>query len=292
MQCRPFSFAIILLIGLSAATSYAQEDTLWPGAAHRHWDEFIGHRSPTLSLTYGRTNSSLEGLVQPFFDPRSAEIRIGGLRSRATDESESIAEHRFDYLHLGVATNDLGGKVQEGEIGFTVWRFGCAWEDGFGYKFGESHESPTLNLLTSQGGQWTSFSNVKGISSSADSALMGMYKEGIRFGTRSAAVVRLRITPMLCVDASYERSVVYRRHKFWAWLGSAAVEGAGQWCIDRFVERILDSTPEAAPIVNFVLKNAVAYGVYELRTKDGNWPFASEAPMSNDTFMVGVTLIF
>jgi hypothetical protein len=285
---------ICLILGLlyPAACSFAQEDSLYCGHKHYTWHEFVGHRSPTLTLKYGAMNSSLEGLSQPFFSPRSGEISIGGLRSRETEQSDAIIQQRYDYLFLGVATKDLGGKVKQGEIGFTGWHAGCAWEDGLGYKFGSSADSPTLALLSSEGVQWTGLSMREGITNSADSALWGMYEEGVRFGTRSSAVVRLRITPMLCLDGSYERSVVYRRHKFWPWLVSAAVEGAGQWCVDEFVDRILDSSPAAAPIVNFVLKNAVAYGVYELRKKDGNWPFASEAPMSNETFQVGLTFVF
>lgn len=45
-------------------------------------------------------------------------------------------------------------------------------------------------------------------------------------------------------------------------------------------------------MVNFVLKNAFSYGFHELRKKNGSWPFESEAPISNDTFMIGVTMVF
>jgi len=292
MKSCYISTGLTLALILISATSFSQEDTLCSGSHRLSWHEFLGRRSPTLSLSYGSTKSSLEGMAQPLFSPRSAEVRIGGLRSRETSESEDIVEQRFDYLLLGVATKDLGGEVKPGEIGFTAWRAGCGWEDGLGYKFGSSEDGPSLLLLNSQAVQWTGLSMDQGITNSADSALWYQYKQGVRFGTRSAAVVRLRITPMLCLDGSYERSVVYRRHKFWAWLVSTAVEGAGHWGVDRFVDRILDSSPAAAPIVGFVLKNAVAYAAYELRKKDGNWPYPSEAPLSNDTFMVGLTFVF
>jgi hypothetical protein len=41
---------------------------------------------------------------------------------------------------------------------------------------------------------------------------------------------------------------------FWMWLGSAAIEFAAQSAIDRFVRAILKSTPDAVPIVDFILK--------------------------------------
>jgi hypothetical protein len=54
----------------------------------------------------------------------------------------------------------------------------------------------------------------------------------------------------------------------------------------------VDVSPAAAPIVNFVLKNGLSYGMYQLRKEKMNYPFESEAPILNDTFKIGVTFIF
>ena len=94
------------------------------------------------------------------------------------------------------------------------------------------------------------------------------------------------------LNASYERSIVFRRHLFWKWLGSALIETAGQVAVDKFVDEIMDSTPCAGPIVSFVLKNALAYGAYELRMQKMNWPFKSEPPLSYDQFKVGINFVF
>jgi hypothetical protein len=281
----------LLLILLCTGVAVGQDDSTRSYERH-HWDWFKFHRNPTISLVYGWMQSSLDGSTQQFYSPRSAELRLGGLRQFDVDESVNIVEHRNDNLFLGVASKDLGGAVNPGEIGFTAWRFGGAWEKGYGYKLTGASEGPAINLLTSDGVQWTNLALKGGITNSADSAILGMYEGGVRFGTKSGAVVRFHILPLLAVDMSYERSAVYRRHKVWEWLGGVIVQGGGDWLLDRFVDRILRSTPEAAPAVNFVLKNALSYGVYELRKKNGNWPFASEAPISNDTFMIGLTMVF
>jgi hypothetical protein len=291
MTTRDFVATSFLFIFLFASMAVGQEDSVrWQD--NHHWDWFKFHRNPTMSIEYGWMQSSLDGSIQSFYAPRSAELRLGGLRQFDVDESESIVEHRNDYLFLGVASKDLGATVNPGEIAFTGWRCGGGWEKGYGYKLSSATEGPAINLLTSQGVQWTNFALKGGITNSADSTILGMYEGGLRFGTKSGAVLRFHILPLLALDASYERSVVYRRHKLWEWLGGVVVQGSGDWLLDRFVDRILRSTPEAVPVVNFVLKNALSYGIYELRKKNGNWPFESEAPISNDTFMVGVTMVF
>jgi len=54
----------------------------------------------------------------------------------------------------------------------------------------------------------------------------------------------------------------------------------------------MDASPTAVPVVHFLLKNGLSYGVYQLRKEKMNYPFDSEAPIVNDTFKVGVTFIF
>jgi hypothetical protein len=95
----------------------------------------------------------------------------------------------------------------------------------------------------------------------------------------------------MSIDASYERSIIFPRHLFWKWTGSVLIEAAGQWAVDGFVDRVLDSAPYAAPIVSFVLKNALSYGMYELRHDKMNWPFDTVSPLAYDQFKVGLTFV-
>jgi hypothetical protein len=62
--------------------------------------------------------------------------------------------------------------------------------------------------------------------------------------------------------------------------------------LDSFVRRIARSTPEAAPIVNLLLKGGLAYGLYEGRRNNMNWPFSTEPPIVEDTFKFGLTFMF
>jgi len=104
--------------------------------------------------------------------------------------------------------------------------------------------------------------------------------------------VKLRLVPLVIIDVGFERAIVFRRHLFWKWVGSVALEGMANWGMDAFIDRVLQSSPAAVPVVSFVLKNALSYGVYQLRKDTMNYPFDSEAPLFLDTFKFGATFVF
>jgi hypothetical protein len=85
---------------------------------------------------------------------------------------------------------------------------------------------------------------------------------------------------------------VYERHLFWKWAGSGIIELASQGLLDAFIREILKSTPAAGPVVFFILKSALGYGLYELRQEKMNWPFSSAPPMAFDNIKFGVTFVF
>jgi hypothetical protein len=126
----------------------------------------------------------------------------------------------------------------------------------------------------------------------ADQNILKYYDESFRFGTSTEAGVRYQALKNIVLDAGYERAIVFQRHLFWKWTGSALIESVAQGLADMFVDEVFDSSPTAAPIVNFLLKNGLSYGLYELRQKKMNWPFPSEAPISYDQFKFGVTFVF
>ena len=125
-----------------------------------------------------------------------------------------------------------------------------------------------------------------------DKNMTDLFNQSFRFGNSTEGGIKFQFIPNMSVDASYERSVIFPRHIFWPWAGGVVVEAAGQWAIDSFVNEILDSSPYAAPVVNFVLKNALSYGLYELRQDKMNWPFNTAASLSYDQFKVGFTFVF
>jgi hypothetical protein len=118
------------------------------------------------------------------------------------------------------------------------------------------------------------------------------FNKTLRIGSTAEGGIIIPLGPMLNLQASYDRTIVFPRHMVWIHMGSAIIEAAGQSMIDGFVHAIYKSSPFAAPIVSFILKNGLSYGLYELRREKMNWPFESAEPLLFDTYKVGVKFIF
>ncbi|MEK9138434.1 MAG: hypothetical protein AAB393_15015 [Bacteroidota bacterium] len=202
---------------------------MWGQTDPSDWKSlFKFHRKPTLSLYYGWTTSSLNGLTRSFASPGFAELGIGG--TRIDIEDETILWFRYDYLSLTNISNTLGGSSSSSRIITDLWRVGPTWEKGFGYRLGEE-DSPALFLDHAGGLKWSRLHVKENLVHPGDSALLGQYDDAFRFGMSTEAGVRFRFSDMVMLNAGYERALVFRRHIFWRWVGSLAIEGSAQWLV-------------------------------------------------------------
>ncbi len=260
------------------------------------WSEEFSGR-PTISAIFGMSNPTIKDFNESLTDPGLLELKLGYTSKSSTSTAEGILKYHFRFLFLSNFSKDLSTKDSSNGIETKAWRFGLGRSNGYGYKFGSS----AVLLYNSYSLDWSKvdvktfpltiqlLNNSKLIS---DMEKLNLYDGTIRFGTSSEGGIKIQIIPQITLDAGYERSVIFQRHLFWKWLGSAVIEAAGQIAVDNFVNEIMDFSPYAVPVVNFVLKNALSYGVYELRHEKMNWPFKSAAPLSYDQFKFGVTFVF
>ena len=252
------------------------------------FDGFGGKGKPTISLNYGLAELNHNNLSASFSDPNLIEAKFGYTHEDTLWSTSNILKARTNYLTIGNISNDIGGKSTSGKIKTNSWRVELGWMKGYGYNLGMSAIIPYYYSSLS----WTRIEVKDSLTNISDREILDRFNKSFRFGTTAEGGVRIKLIPNLAVEAGYERAVVFERHLFWKWLGSALIEQGGQWAVDAFVNEIGDSSPFAVPIVNFVLKNAVSYGMYELRKDKMNWPFESAAPLMYDQFKVGVTFIF
>ncbi|MGE5797117.1 MAG: hypothetical protein ACM34N_10045 [Ignavibacteria bacterium] len=256
------------------------------------WDDFHGKdffKDPSISLSYGLANMNLKGFSGSFADPGLIELKLGYSTLREL-EYDAIVNYKYTYLQLSNFTPELrGGSDNAGKINTDMWRFAFGRASGFGYKIGKD---AAVIPYYSGSFTWSTVDFKDSISNSADNATAELFDEAFRFGTSAEGGIKIKVLPVLTLEAGYERSIIFPRHLFWKWLGSAGIELIGQWALDEFIDNIMDSSPYAAPVVNFVLKNALSYGIYELRQEKMNWPFESAAPLAYDQFKFGVTFVF
>lgn len=169
-----------------------------------------------------------------------------------------------------------------------MWRFGFGGATGYGYDLGESAIIPYHSTSIS----WSRVKFKDALSDSSDAVIANRFNESFRFGSATESGIKIQIIPLISLDVSYERSIIFERHLFWKWAGGGIIEAASQGMLDHFIGKIGKSSPLALPIVSVILKSALSYGIYELRQEKMNWPFNSAAPLSYDQWKVGVTFNF
>lgn len=301
---------LVLIIFLSSSfIILAQKDSTKHGDWQWHWDNLedwnidFGFKKshPAISLNYGLAKLQRKDISTEFVDPNLIELKLGYVKERAVWNSEKIIKQDYHYIYLSNESNKLSGKENSStglKYETDMWRFGFGRSSGYGYKLGESSAIIPYNTFTLN---WSridfKYPNILTdpplpFVPVPENDILNLYDEFFRFGTSSEGGVRVKVIDNLMFDAGYERSIVFQRHLFWKWAGSVVIETAAQGLLDGFINKIFRSSPAAGPIVNFVLKNALAYGIYELRQEKMNWPFNSEAPIAYDQFKFGITFVF
>lgn len=303
MNLKKLLFVLALLFSFSlninaqqdstAKNQWTWEDEDWGQLDDFKFDiEFFGnhfHHSPTISLNYGFANSNIKNSASAFNDAGIIELKLGHTGERPVSFSEALVKYKYHFLYLSklstaLVSSDLNSKA----LNWQMWRFGTGWSSGFGYKIGDASVTPYYSYSL----DWSRLDLISNPTSSLEKAKLDLFDESIRFGTGSEAGLRVRFLDYLTIEAGYERSIIFPRDLFWKWSGSAILEAIGQWAVDEFVDEVIDSSPMAAPVVNFLLKNGLSYAVYELRQDKMNWPFSTEAPLAHDQFKFGVTFTF
>ncbi|MFO7445473.1 MAG: hypothetical protein R6W90_03865 [Ignavibacteriaceae bacterium] len=266
-----------------------------------HWDfNFMDdrHSKPAISLNYGLSKIMRDGFESEFGAPVLIEGKLGYSSERAYF-GEGIAEYSYKFFRLSNISTELANKdFKDSELESSLWRFGFGREKGYGWKFGQSAIIP----YNAYGFEWSRL-EMKELPSSPglipllpvfeeEADILNRYHEAFRFGTSAEAGVKFRLIAGITLEAAYERSIIFERHLFWKWAGSTVIEIAGQGLLDAFIDEIGDASPYVLPVMNFILKNALSYGIYELRQEKMNWPFDSAAPLSYDQFKFGLTFVF
>ncbi|PKL84028.1 MAG: hypothetical protein CVV24_01855 [Ignavibacteriae bacterium HGW-Ignavibacteriae-3] len=271
------------------------------------WDnyEWFGwefHGKPFIELNYGIGSAKHDKLKSKFADVGLAEIKLG----YATQESfynDNIIDFHDKYSFGSKLSADLkSSSAKLGEMKSELWRFGFANRSGFGYKIG------AISILPYHGSGfvWSKLDMndypakfyfllnppMDILDAQKDTDILNRYHDAFRFGTLSEGGVRFEVASFASLDFAYEAAVIFPRYVFWKHAGSLIIEEGTMGVLNHFIGKIADSSPYAAPIVNFFLKNGLSYAFFSLKKANMNWPFATEAPLTYETIKVGFTFTF
>ena len=285
----------LLTIFITPLVLFAQDTTEtkdywgWGWDDINEWTDWKS-KKPTISIDYGLSDISRTDVENPIAKNSLIELKLGYTYNRISKYAEYIDKQTFNYLFLNKNSTELaGGSDNASEIETNIWQFGAGWSGGYGYRMGES--ASVAPYYTSSF-TWTNIDFTGDTLNENDERIKALYNETFRFGTSYETGVRVQATTLVTLQAGYERSIVFERHLFWKWAGSAIIEGAANGLLDVFIKEVFKSSPSAGPIVFFVLKTALGYGLYELRQEEMNWPFPSAPPIAMDNIKFGVTFTF
>lgn len=289
------------------------DDEDWEEDCEEDWDnnwsweddnfmDFEFNGRPTMELLYLSSEFGLKSIDSKFNQAGAAGIRLGYSSLREYDQY--VIRYKNGFIFLSNFSKDFRSNEEDAiKLNAELWRFGFGTMTGYGYKFGGSAIVPyqTNSLVWTRMDFPESFTDPVGIPRDPDpnhdefikqSETLKLFDESFRFGTMTEAGIRVQVIPLLSFNAGFERSLVYPRFMVWKSLGSQVIEWAGLGAADFFVHEVLDSSPAAGPIINFLLKNAVTFGMYQLRRDKMAWPFDTDAPLTIDSWKFGLTFAF
>ena len=287
------SFALLIsfsvFVQAQDSTETKEENWKW------NWDDVSDMfdwsiQRPSISLDYGLSDIKRKDVQEEFAENNLIEFKIGYTSMKISKYAQNITRDKYRYFYLANnSTNLAGGKNKSEEINTNTLRFGYGESSGYGYKLGESS---TVTMYFTYLLDWTRIDFKDSAYNPEDQRVFNLYDETFRFGNSNEVGIRIQPFSMIALDAGYERSQVFQRHLFWKWAGSSVIEAAAHGVLDAFINEIMKSSPQIGPVVNVILKGALAYGIYELRTDKMNWPFNSAQPITFNNIKFGMTFMF
>ncbi|GAB4152312.1 MAG: hypothetical protein Fur0015_15090 [Ignavibacteriales bacterium] len=300
-------FRFLLIPFFCSILIYAQDSTStdekpwknhkWKWDWNWDWDSDDFHdfdRRPMIELNYGIGFPKQVDLINKPSKIGNAEVKIGfsKIENYQDDSDDNLINELEDnyFFASKLSSAILTKKSTQSDITSDMFRFGFGRRQGYGYNGGSIYIIPyhTESFL------WSKLNNVDNsiLQTPNDFKIARRYLDNFRFSTLSEGGINFEIAQTISLNASYETAVIFPRYQIWKHLGSFAIEMAGQGMIDHFVNKILDRSPVAVPIVSFILKNGLSYSYYLMKKDNMNWPFKTEAPLTYETFKVGLTFIF
>ena len=256
----------------------------------------VSVKKPYLDVYYGKAKLSRQGMTGEISNTDIYGIAIGVKKEKEHKESDEviIQDKNGISLTLGEAKNLQQGDSLFQGVSLTktnaldFWSLGFINGTGYGYQWGSS----TLMLTVEDNTSWTSinprtYSLMQG---PADWQNIMDFDGTMRLSSSMTSSLEFRVSNTLSLTGGYTWNQVMPRHLFWYWMGSEITEGLAGNAVDRLIENFTEMSPKSQPVMHFVLKSAVLYGMKEMRRKYMNWPFETVSPMNITYWNIGVGL--
>jgi len=248
-----------------------------------------GNFRPFIEVNYGVSKPKFHGLTSEFASLGLVELKLGYAE---VDTLRKKLVSLDQYYAFGSSFSEdvhpFGGS-DEGEVNSKLARFGLGNRLGYGY----GGRLLGLEMYNQNSINWTRVTPLGYENMAPDAqAVFDRYEDSYRFGQLMEAGLKVRVFRSFSVSASAEGAVIFPRHVFWPWLGSATIYSGMQGALQYFSEQIIEVSPVFGPMIHFVLKTGVSLGYYMMLREDMAWPFEYETPVTVESLKIGATVTF
>ena len=284
--------------------------------------DFKRIKNPAIRIDFGWDNSSLRGndketltnslssfgldfgfaSTQDFF-PIEKKVKYAFTNDTISSEqkrlfNKSLTDNSFWGLGLSLKHYTNSNNTYNNFSGAFVVNF--IRMDGSGYKFGGNSN---LKLLTGSNMAWYwldySYADEKppppsGGEPTIQYADINCFEpfSSIRFGTKYRSEVSFQFMRGVSICGEANRMVIFPRTLFWKYVGSEMVYSIGGGVVSYFTGKIKTSNPYVYPVVDFILKTGLNFGISELQKDKMNWPYNTAPPLIIDQYRIGLQLEF
>jgi hypothetical protein len=291
---------LILLVSSSIVWGQRRHGRDWDDFDDIAWVDINPDATPMIEFSYGFSKFRQKKFNGDFSKIGSFELKLGYTETQEL-WSEPLIDRNDNFIFGAYHSSDfVSDNPLSSEFDFNVWQFGIGKREGYGFDFEPvqiipyTQSSVVWNILkTNQtpGAPVTQDSLVMN-SYLNDVGILDRYNNGVRFGNDYEAGLKVNIASFIDITGGFQFGTIYPRYMVWKQIGSFAMQTAGLALLDEFVDEIMDSSPEAGPIMNVLLKGAFNFAFYKLQQEKMSWPFNSETPLGYENFKFGVTFTF
>lgn len=246
----------------------------------------IGIEKPTLELQYSALLSTHKEI------PNSTIAGFGFLEgrvgsTRTISKKHSILHEYGKYLYFGGGSTSLGMMQTAEGAKTTLWRFGLGDRSGRGWEFGGGG----LILYYGSAMAWSNFS-LDDTAMLAQQPKLSDFHDAFRFGKSTEGGAAFKIGENIAITLGYEQTAVFPRHLPFYWILGEAIEGIAQGAVEAFTRAVGKSSPNAAPVVGFLLHNGIGIGAGLLKKSKMNWPFDTAPALLQNGIRFGASFRF
>jgi hypothetical protein len=282
---------LLIIVGLCLPQLASAQFGRWEKEGEAGLEAMIhsGRFRPFIEMNYGLAKPQFEGLDSSFNTLGLLELKLGYAALDSVRASLVSLDERYVFASYIGESLRPSSDPSEGEISSELTRFGGG--NRLGYGFGG--KGLTFEMYNQNALNWTRILPVEYETMVPEAqAIFDRYENTFRFGQLMEAGVKVHLARSIALTAGVEGAVVFTRHNFWPWLGSAMIYSGAQGGLQFFSEQIVNISPVIGPVLHFVLKSGVSLAYYMLLREDMNWPFGYETPLTVESFKLGAAITF